>query len=110
MALEPTSMSSSVGAALAQSTGLRLELERRAWLRLGRDVVGQRTAVVVAKNRYGPPGRSVDLDIHYLEDGERSPGVHRLVSDGLAAMPSTAVEPVPLRAPPERLSPRLVVV
>lgn len=110
MALEPTSMSSSLGPALAQSTGLRLELERRAWLRLGRDVVGQRTAVVVAKNRYGPPGRSVDLDIHYLEDGERSPGVHRLVSDGLAAMPSTAVEPVPLRAPPERLSPRLVVV
>jgi recombination protein RecA len=110
MALEPTSMSSSFGAALAQSTGLRLELERRAWLRLGRDVVGQRTAVVVAKNRYGPPGRSVDLDIHYLGDGERSPGAHRLASDGLAAMPSTAGEPVLLKAPSERPGPRLVVV
>ena len=34
----------------AGSTGLRLELERQAWLRLGRDVVGQRTAALVAKN------------------------------------------------------------
>ena len=67
-------LAGSLRAALAGSTGLRLELERRAWLRLGRDVVGQRTAVAVAKNRYGPPGRSVDLDIHYLTDGERVAG------------------------------------
>ncbi len=81
--LEPTSLAGSLGTALAQSTGLRLELERQAWLRLGRDVVGQRTAVAVVKNRYGPPGRSVDLDIHYLADGERSMVTHRAVSDGV---------------------------
>jgi RecA/RadA recombinase len=78
--LEPASLAGSLGAALASSTGLRLELERQAWLRLGRDVVGQRTSVVVAKNRYGPPGRSVDLVIHYLAEGERSLATHRLAS------------------------------
>ena len=44
--------------------------------------MGQRTAVAVAKNRYGPPGRSVDLDIHYLAEGERAVATHRLASDG----------------------------
>jgi len=95
---------------LAQSTSLRLELERRAWLRLGRDVVGQRTAVAVVKNRYGPPGRSVDLDIHYLGDGERSLGAHRLASDGLAAISPMVSEPEPLETSLERPGPRLVVV
>jgi hypothetical protein len=60
--------------------------ERRAWLRLGRDVVGQRTTVAVAKNRYGPPGRSVELDIHYLADGERCVATGRLASDGAARL------------------------
>ena len=78
--LEPISVAAALQAALARDTGLRLELERRAWLRLGRDVVGQRTTVAVTKNRYGPPGRSVDLDIHYLADGERSIATHRLAS------------------------------
>ena len=87
-------MSESLQAALAGSTGLRLELERRSWLRLGRDVVGQRTTVVVAKNRYGPPGRSVDLDIHYLTDGERSLATHRLIPDEVVGAPGSAsIEP-----------------
>ncbi len=80
--LEPVSVADSIQAALARSTGLRLELERRTWLRLGRDVVGQRTTVVVAKNRYGPPGRGVELDIHYLADGERALASQRLTPDG----------------------------
>ena len=99
-------MSGVLQAALAGSTGLRLELERRSWLRLGRDVVGQRTTVVVAKNRYGPPGRSVDLDIHYLTDGERSLATHRLIPDeGAGAPGSASIEP---RA--GELVPHLVVV
>ena len=77
--LEPVSMAAALHAALAGSTGLCLDLERRAWLRLGRDVVGQRTEVVVARNRYGPPGRSVTLDIHYL-GGERAVATHRFAS------------------------------
>jgi hypothetical protein len=84
--LEPVALDGSLQAVLSGGSGLRLELERRAWLRLGRDVVGQRTTVAVAKNRYGPPGRSVELDIHYLADGERSPATGRLASDGAARL------------------------
>jgi len=77
MVLEPASLSGPVHGALAESTGLRLELERRGWIRLGRDVVGQHTQVTVAKNRYGTPGRHTDLEIHYLTDGDRSLAAHR---------------------------------
>ena len=120
--LEPPTVGSSVQAALAQGAGLRLELERQAWLRLGRDVVGQRTAVAVAKNRYGPPGRSVDLDIHYLADGERALAAHRLATDGSAPvvepMPMPVVAgrvselggPAPAEPVPGRVAPRLVAV
>jgi RecA/RadA recombinase len=80
LVLEPTSLAGSLQAALAGSS-MRLEMERRAWLRLDRDVVGQRTRVAVTKDRHGAPGRSVDLDIHYLMGGERSPETHRLTTD-----------------------------
>jgi hypothetical protein len=111
--LEPPSVVGSVQAALAGSTGLRLELERQAWLHLGRDVVGQRTAVAVAKNRYGPPGRRADLDIHYLADGERALAAHRLASDGReAADPTTRTVPraAVTETPPSTSPPRLVAV
>jgi len=107
--LEPASVAGSLQTALAGSTSLRLELERQAWLRLGRDVIGQRTAVLVTRNRYGPPGRSVDLDIHYLADGERSVATHHLASDGVeAAVAVQPLEPAPI--PAARPAPRLVVV
>ncbi len=123
--LEPASLATSVGAALAGSTSLRLELERRAWLRLGRDVVGQRTVVAVAKNRYGPPGRSVELDIHYLAEGERSVATHRLGSADVATLstqaPAQPTSVLPVRSlasagpaafpvSADRPAPRLVVV
>ncbi len=57
--------------AVDQSTGIRLELARRSWVRLGRDVVGQRTEALVAHNRHGPPGRRAILRILYAEGGER---------------------------------------
>jgi hypothetical protein len=77
LVLEPESLAGSLHGILAEATGLRLELERRAWIRLGQDVVGQRTEVTVAKNRYGPPGRRADLEIHYQVDGERAIAAHR---------------------------------
>ena len=100
--LEPVSVGGA-RAALSGASGLRFELERRAWLRLGRDVVGQRTTVAVAKNRYGPPGRSVELDIHYLSDGERSLATHRLAREDAAG--SMSGSPAAGRS-----GPRLVVV
>ena len=57
--------------------GLRLELARRSWIRLGRDIVGQRTEALVARNRYGPPGRRATLRILYAEGGERDACLRR---------------------------------
>ncbi len=101
MVLEPAMAGGALRASpLDQASGLRLELERRAWLRLGRDVIGQRTTVAVAKNRYGPPGRSVDLDIRYLPDGERAVATQRLASDGAVSLASARLAPAPLAPVP----------
>jgi hypothetical protein len=69
--LEAPGGPAALGTAVAESAGLRLELARRAWIRLGRDVVGQRTEAVVARNRFGPPGRRADLRILYADGDER---------------------------------------
>jgi hypothetical protein len=69
--LEPPSLPSTLASALTQVAALRLELSRRAWIRLGRDVVGQRTEVRVARDRFGPPGRAAELRILYAEGGLR---------------------------------------
>jgi len=83
--LEPAALPQALHGALAESVGLRLELEHRAWLRLGRDVVGRRVGVNVAKNRFGPPGRQAELEIRYLADGEQAPAVIGSAAVGLAA-------------------------
>jgi recombination protein RecA len=110
LVLEPASLGQELQASLASGSGMRLELERHAWLRLGRDVVGQRTRVSVAKNRYGPPGRSVDLDIHYV-DGERAVETHRLARAGLGPeLVRDRLEPEPMRQERAWPRPRLVAV
>lgn len=73
--LEPAGLSGQLRSALAEVVGLRLELKHRDWLRLGRDVVGRRIAVNVAKNRFGPPGRATEIEIRYLDDGEHAPAI-----------------------------------
>jgi len=69
--LDAPGLGSGLATAVAESTGIRLELARRSWVRLGRDVVGQRTEALVAHNRHGPPGRRATLRILYAEGGER---------------------------------------
>ncbi|HEY7828554.1 MAG TPA: hypothetical protein VIB99_09975, partial [Candidatus Limnocylindrales bacterium] len=69
--LEPPGLERDLAAAVASSTALRLELARRSWIRLGRDVVGQRTEVVIGRNRFGPTGRRAELRILYAEGGSR---------------------------------------
>jgi RecA/RadA recombinase len=85
--LEPPTSRAGLGNAVAESTGLRLELARRAWIRLGRDVVGQRSEVVVARNRFGPPGRRAELRILYADGGERDACLRRdeLLAEALPA-------------------------
>jgi len=77
LVLEPAGLGGQLRGALAEVVGLRLELEHRDWLRLGRDVVGRRIGVNVAKNRFGPPGRATEIEIRYLDDGERAPAIER---------------------------------
>jgi recombination protein RecA len=103
--LEPPGLPGPVSTAIAESTGLRLELARRSWIRLGRDIVGQRTEVVVARNRSGPPGRRAELRILYAEGGGRDACLLRepLLTDAPTGPPSgihdRATPPPPL-APP----------
>lgn len=78
--LEPPTLTGGLHGALAEVTGLRLEMAREAWIRLGRDVIGQQTRVTVAKNRFGPPGRQVALEIHYPDAGERGMATHQYAS------------------------------
>jgi RecA/RadA recombinase len=82
---------------LTASAGLRLELVRRSWIRLGRDVVGQRTEVAVARNRFGPPGGRAELRILYADGGPRD----ACLRDGavLADGPPTERPAPPGRAP-----------
>lgn len=75
--LEPSNLAAPLHGALAESVGLRLELEQGGWLRAGRDIVGRRVAVNVAKNRFALPGRGAEIDIHYLVDGEHGPALAR---------------------------------
>lgn len=88
--LEPSGGAGTLATAVAQATGLRLELARRSWIRLGRDVVGQRTEALVARNRYGPPGRRATLRILYADGGERDACLRR---DGLLIDQAPAIHP-----------------
>ena len=74
--------------AIAEATGLRLELTRRGWIRLGRDVVGQQTEALVARNRFGPPGGRAALRILYADGGERDACLRR--EDLLVNAPATS--------------------
>ncbi|MGZ6315485.1 MAG: hypothetical protein ACXWNI_07655 [Candidatus Limnocylindrales bacterium] len=71
LVLEPPNLPSALAGVLTQVAALRLELSRRAWIRLGRDVVGQRTEVRVSRDRFGPPGRAAELRILYSDGGLR---------------------------------------
>ena len=103
--LEPPGLPAPVSSAIAESAGLRLELARRSWIRLGRDVVGQWTEVVVARNRAGPPGRRADLRILYAEGGGRDACLLRepLLTDAPTTLQPRidhrATPPSPLAAP-----------
>jgi RecA/RadA recombinase len=110
--LEPPGFSGGLATAVAESTGLRLELARRSWIRLGRDIVGQRTEALVVRNRYGPPGRRATLRILYAEGGERDACLRHddlLIDQAPAIHPERttrdATPPSPPAAPPPRTRP-----
>jgi RecA/RadA recombinase len=94
--------------ALAEASHLRLALAHRDWLRVGREVVGQRVTVTVEKDRGGAPGRAVDIEIMYPPDGERGPAVTRLLVEdtgppgeaaGQSSRAPTLLRPLPIETP-----------
>ncbi|HET9613982.1 MAG TPA: hypothetical protein VFP22_04135 [Candidatus Limnocylindrales bacterium] len=106
VALEPPGLTRPLATAVAESTGLRLELMRTSWIRLGRDVVGQRSEAIVARSRYGPPGRRADLRILYAEGGERDRCLRRpdLLREDLAPPAGLASTAAPTGLPDPRTS------
>ena len=91
--LEPPGGGDRLRTAVGEATGIRLELARSSWIRLGRDVVGQRTEVMVARNRAGPPGRRATLRILYADGGERDACLRH--PELLAELSPAPVLPVP---------------
>jgi recombination protein RecA len=73
--------------ALAESSHLRLALAHRDWLRVGREVVGQRVLVTVEKDRAGAPGRATEIEIRYQPDGDHGAAVARLLDMARGAGP-----------------------
>jgi RecA/RadA recombinase len=71
LVVEPPDLPAGLSGAVGEAAGLRLEVARRAWLRLGRDVVGQVTEATVGRSRFGPPGRRAALRILYADGGPR---------------------------------------
>ena len=101
LVLEPVALGRALAAAVAEASGLRLELRRSGWIRLGRDVVGQRSSVEVARNRYGPPGRRAELEIRYAEGGARDACVARdELLDGRPSGAPPGARAAPRGAPP----------
>ena len=102
--LEPLSLGRGLAAAVQEASGLWLELHPAGWIRLGRDVVGRRSAVTIERNRYGPPGRRADLEILYADGGVRDACLVRApLLDGLAtpgAPPGIRPSPAPGDAAP----------
>ncbi|HEX2626827.1 MAG TPA: hypothetical protein VHL56_07970 [Candidatus Limnocylindrales bacterium] len=111
LVLEPARLPDTVAAAVGEATGIRLELSRRSWIRLGRDVVGQQTEVLVARNRAGPPGRRATLRILYADGGPRDACLRRdhffapipvpgIRNDATPPSPSPTSPPRPREAAP----------
>jgi RecA/RadA recombinase len=99
LVLEPAEAPAPVRAALAEGSSLRLELRRTGWVRLGREVVGQRTEVRVAKDRHGAPNRRTTLRLLYAEGGPRDRCLARdelLAEEPVAAGIAPAEPPMPI--------------
>lgn len=96
LVLEPAETPAPLRAVLDEGAGLRLELRRSGWVRLGREVVGQRTEVRVAKDHHGVPDRRTTLRILYAEGGPRDRCLARdelLVEEPVAGAPPGILRP-----------------
>ncbi|HEX2923156.1 MAG TPA: hypothetical protein VHS28_03910 [Chloroflexota bacterium] len=82
--------SDSFGAqALRFFASVRLTMERREWIRRGRDVMGCRSLVTVAKNKLAAPLKEVELDLLFFRFPPAAPVLQMWRSDGEEAASST---------------------
>jgi RecA/RadA recombinase len=87
---------STVRQAAAKAAGVRLRLERRAWLAVGRDLVGLRTAVEVTRHRWALAGSTAELDL-FFDEGRR---IDPLLPAVAAPQPETATAGVEIADQP----------
>jgi RecA/RadA recombinase len=74
------------GAAGREAAGVRVRLRRRAWLSVGRDLIGQRVEASVDRHRWALAGGRAEIDLFFVE-GRRTDSLLRA-----AATPTVAEE------------------
>ena len=79
--------------AAGRVAGVRVALQRRAWLAVGRDLVGQRVEATVTRQRWALAGSPAQLDLYFAE-GRRTDALLRSAAHPLAepAAPDATLE------------------
>jgi hypothetical protein len=67
--------SGSLREAATRSAGIRVSLEREAWLAVGSDLVGQRVIATVDRHRWAMPGGHAGLDLWFAEGRRIDPAL-----------------------------------
>jgi RecA/RadA recombinase len=70
---------------------VRVTLERRAWLAVGADLVGQRVAASVARHRWALPGGRAELDLWFGEGRRIDPLLPSLAEPREEVLPALRV-------------------
>lgn len=85
------------GTAEQQAAGVRVALDRVAWLAVGRDLVGQRVAATVTRNRWAAAGRDAQLDLWFAEGRRADPWLAAAATPWIAPLDRPAEERAALR-------------
>jgi hypothetical protein len=81
--------------AAGRAAGVRVALERRAWLAVGHDLVGQRVEATVTRHRWALAGARAELDLWFAEGRRIDPQLRAAAEPTPAA--GVAVEEPALR-------------
>jgi recA bacterial DNA recombination protein len=73
--------------------GVRVALQRRAWLAVGRDLVGQRVEATVTRQRWALAGSRAQLDLYFAE-GRRTDALLRAAAHPQAELDAAGELPV----------------
>jgi recombination protein RecA len=80
--------------AAARASGVRVALQRLAWLAVGEDLVGQRISATVTRHRWALPGDRAELDLWFGE-GRRIDPLLRSAASPREVEPAVAAAPAP---------------